>query len=89
MAGTDDPDILPCARKNGIADKDLLHAYRNATAFWDLEDPGWMIVGAARDGTLLEVGVAQGFDHPERLVIFHGMKARKKFLPPTKTKRRR
>jgi len=48
-----------------------------------------MFVGPARDGTLLEVGVTRGIDHPDVLVIFHGMKARPKFLPPTKTTRRR
>ena len=48
-----------------------------------------MFVGPARDGTLLEVGVTRGIDHPDVLVIFNGMKARPKFLPPTKTTRRR
>ena len=48
-----------------------------------------MFVGPARDGTLLEVGVTRGIDHPDVLVIFHGMKARPKFLPPNTTTRRR
>lgn len=48
-----------------------------------------MLVGPASNGTLLEVGVDQVIDHPDVLVIFHGMQARAKFLPPSKAKRRR
>ena len=35
-----------------------------------------MLIGPARDGTLLEVGVTQAIDHPGLLVPFHGMKVR-------------
>jgi len=89
VAGTGVPLILPSARKHGLSDDDLLHAYRNPVHVWDFGHDGQMFVGPARDGTLLEVGVTRGIDHPDVLVIFHGMKARPKFLPPTKTTRRR
>ena len=84
MAGSDDPLILPSARKHGVTDGDLLHAYRNPVPVWDLGDNGQMLVGPARNGTLLQVGVDQVIDHPDVLVIFHGMRARAKFLPPRK-----
>ena len=81
MAGSDDPLILPSARKHGVTDGDLLHAYRNPVPVWDLGDNGQMLVGPAGNGTLLQVGVDQVIDHPYVLVIFHGMRARAKFLP--------
>ena len=53
-----------------------------------LGDNGQMLVGPASNGTLLEVGVDQVIDHPDVLVILHGMQA-SAFLPPSKAKRRR
>lgn len=71
-----DPVILDSARKHGIADDDMLHAYRNPTRVFDLDDL-IMLVGAGMDGGLLEVGVADadGIDF-----IVHAMSAREKFL---------
>ena len=82
MAGSDDPLILPIARKHGVTDSDLLHAFRNPVHV--LGDNGQMLVGPASNGTLLQVGVDQIIDHPDVPVIFHGMRARAKFLPPGK-----
>ena len=71
-----DPVILASARKHGITDDQMLHAYRNpvrAFAFDDLT----MLVGPDRSARLLEVGVATagGLEF-----IVHAMPARSKFL---------
>jgi hypothetical protein len=71
------PDIAPSARKHGIADDDMRHALRNPIRAADLGDGLTMVVGPARDGALLEVGVADSDAGP---VIVHAMRARAKFL---------
>jgi hypothetical protein len=71
------PDIAPSARKHGIADDEMRHALRNPVRAADLGDGLTMIVGAARDGTLLEVGVADSDAGP---VIVHAMRARPRYL---------
>ena len=72
----DAPLIAPSARKHGIHDHDMLHAYRNPTRVFDLDDLT-MLIGAATDGRLLEIGVtdAEGIEF-----IVHAMTARTKFL---------
>ena len=71
-----DPAILESARKHGIADEDMLHAYRNAVQVFDLDDLT-MLIGPDRAAGLLEVGIAraEGIDF-----IVHAMAARPKFL---------
>lgn len=71
-----DPVILESARKHGITDDDMLHAYRNPIRMFDLDDL-IMLVGAQVDGGLLEVGVAEA-DGIEFIV--HAMSVREKFL---------
>jgi len=70
-----DPVILQSARKHGIHDPDMLHAYRNPIRAFDL-DGLTMLIGAATDGRLLEIGVA---DAEEIEFIVHAMTARNKF----------
>ena len=65
-------DILPSARKHGVADVDMVHAVENAIDVFDLDDEAVMIVGPARDASFLEVVI----DHGR---IFHAMPARAKF----------
>jgi hypothetical protein len=72
------PDIAPNARKHGIADDDMRHALRNPVRVADVDDGLTMFIGPARDGTLVEVGVADTTSGP---VIIHAMRARPKFLP--------
>jgi hypothetical protein len=72
------PDIAPSARKHGITDDDMRHALRNPVGVADLDDDLTMFIGPARDGTLLEVGVADSDAGP---VIVHAMRARPRFLP--------
>jgi hypothetical protein len=71
-----DPVILESARKHGIHDDDILHAYRNPTRVFDL-DGLTMLIAAATDGHLLEIGVVEG-DGIDFIV--HAMTARDKFL---------
>ncbi len=71
-----DPVILHSARKHGVHDDDMLHAYRNPIRIFELDDLT-MLIGPDTAGRLLEVGVATadgiGF-------IVHAMPARDKFL---------
>lgn len=71
-----DPVILTSARKHGIRDSDMLHAYRNPVRVFDLDDLV-MLIGADEAGRLLEIGVAtaEGVDF-----IVHAMTARPRFL---------
>jgi len=71
-------DIAPSARKHGIDDEDMRHALRNPLRVAELDDDLTMFTGPARDGTLLEVGVADTDLGP---LIVHAMQARPKFLP--------
>lgn len=70
-----DPVILASARKHRVADDDMLHAYRNPTRVFELDDLT-ILIGPGFDGLLLEVGVstAEGIDF-----IVHAMQARDKF----------
>ena len=71
-----DPVILASARKHGIADDDMLHAYRNPIRVFDLDDLT-MLIGPDRSARLLEIGVA----HAESVdFVVHAMPARPRFL---------
>lgn len=76
MAGSE-PVVLPSARKHGIADADMLHAWRQPVDAWELDEGLTMLIGPDRAARLLEVGVADSQDGP---VIVHAMTARPKFL---------
>jgi len=71
-----DPVILASARKHGVADEDMLHAYRNPIRVFELEGL-MMLVGGDQSGALLEIGVAdaEGIEF-----VVHAMPARTKFL---------
>ncbi len=71
-----DPVILASARKHGIADDDMLHAYRNPTRVFDLDDL-IMLIGPDPTGRLLEIGVATA---DEIDFVIHAMEARPKYL---------
>ena len=71
-----DPVVLNSARKHGVSDDDMLHAYRNPIRFFDLEDLV-MLIGPDRSARLIEIGV----DRSEGIeFIVHAMAARAKFL---------
>jgi len=71
-----DPVIVASARKHGITDDDMLHAYRYPIRVFDLDGLD-MLIGADRSGRMLEIGVtsAEGVEF-----IVHAMAARSKFL---------
>jgi hypothetical protein len=64
-----DPVILASARKHGIDDEDMLHAYRHPIRVFDLDDLV-MLIGPDSSARLLEF-------------IVHAMAARPKFLEET------
>jgi hypothetical protein len=68
--------ILGSARKHGVTNDDMLHAYRNPIRVFALDDLT-MLIGPDSAGRLLEVGVAKG-DGFEFIV--HAMAARPQFL---------
>lgn len=71
--------ILPSALRHGIAEADVLHAYRNAASSWPLHDGREMLVGPRHNAQMCEIGVIYDADEDVDL-IFHAMKARSRFL---------
>ena len=71
-----DPVVLASARRHGISDDDMLHAYRNPIRIFDVDDLT-MLIGADPAGQLLEVGLAEaeGIEF-----VVHAMPARSKFV---------
>jgi hypothetical protein len=75
----DQPVVLDSARRHGIDDEDMLHAFRNPVRTFLVGTDLTMVIGADSSGRLLEVGVVESRDEPG-LVIVHAMPARSKFL---------
>lgn len=73
---TVDPIVVHSARKHGVTDNDMLHAYRNPLRVFNLDDLT-MLIGPDESARLLEIGVAEA-EGIEFLV--HAMPARPKFL---------
>ena len=71
------PLIAASARKHGIHDDDMLHAFDHPISVDDLDDGFMMFVGADIAGNLLEIGVIDSADGP---ILVHAMPARPKFL---------
>ncbi len=71
------PLIAESARKHGVADENILHAFDRPISSEDLDDGFVMLIGPDRAGNLLELGVVNGDDGP---VIVHAMPARPKYL---------
>ena len=71
-----DPVILVSARKHGVLDEDMIHAYHHPIRVLLLDDLT-MLLGPDRSTRVLEVGVSnrEGIDF-----IVHAMPARPKFL---------
>jgi hypothetical protein len=72
-----DPVILGSARKHGIDDDDILHAYRHPIRVFEIDDLT-MLIGGDRSGRPVEVGVVTSDEGIEFIV--HAMAARPKFL---------
>jgi len=73
----DDPIIAVSARKHGLSDEDIGHAYRNPIRIFDLDDGLIMIIGPTRVGAMLEIGIVDG---DTDAVVVHAMQARDRFL---------
>ena len=71
------PLIANSARKHGIHDDDMLHAFNQPILVEDLDDGLVMFVGADTAGNLLKIGVIDSTDGP---IIIHAMTARPKYL---------
>lgn len=69
--------IAQSALKHGLAEVEILHAYRNPIRAWDLGDGFTMLIGANQALIILEIGYIQG---STANVIVHAMRAREKFL---------
>jgi hypothetical protein len=71
-------DIDPSARKHGVTDEDMVHAFRNHWKAYETDDPDvTMFIGPAASGEALEVGVVVDDDG---VAVIHAMRARPKFL---------
>lgn len=75
-------EIREGARKRGHSDADILHAVRHVLAEFLGTEQVLIIIGEAKDGTLLEVGLANPYsDNP---YVMHCMDLRPayyRFLP--------
>ncbi len=69
--------IAPSARKHGVSDEDIRHAYANPIRIFDIDEGFTMIIGANRAAIIYEIGVVGGIPAP---VVVHAMKARDQFL---------
>jgi hypothetical protein len=56
------PVIAGSARKHGIADEDMLHAWRNQIGAKYYDDGFTMVIGPDRAGSLREVGTVDADD---------------------------
>ena len=72
-------EIAPSARKHGISDDDIRHAFENAVASIAItEQPDFtMLIGPGLSAQLLEVGVVADDDND---YVIHAMPARPKYL---------
>lgn len=72
-------EVLPSARKHGITDDDIRHAFENAVASVTVADqPDFsMVLGPDQAGRLLEIGVMADDDND---YVIHAMPARPKYL---------
>lgn len=76
-----EPVVLHTARKHGVADEDIIHAWRAASWATGQQDDGLvMLVGPDRTGRLLELGAVEARDLPGVPLVVHAMPARAKFL---------
>lgn len=75
--GNLEPAILGSARKHGVADGDMIHAFNHPIRADDLAEGKTMLIGPDRAGNLLEIGVVNANSGP---LVIHAMRARSKYL---------
>ena len=71
------PHIASSARKHGVVDETILHAFNNPFRTEDLYEGMTMLIGPDHAGNLYEIGVIGSEEGP---VIVHAMPARAKYL---------
>lgn len=71
------PRILESARKHGVTDETILHAFDNPVLFEHLDERMTMFIGPDHAGNLYEIGVVDTEAGP---IVVHAMKARHKYL---------
>ena len=72
-----EPYIAQSARRHGVADSAIVHAFNNPIRYEELDESLLMIIGPDEAGNLLEIGVIGTDDGP---VVVHAMAARPKYL---------
>ena len=72
-----EPVIAPSARKHGISDEDIRHAYADPIRVFEVDDGFVMLIGASAAALLLEIGVVEATTRP---VVVHALRARERFL---------
>ena len=71
--------IVPSARRHGVGDDDITHAYRNPWAMRYVDDAVHLLVGPGRDSRMLEL-MFEYDRHRHEHRIFHAMAARPRYL---------
>lgn len=71
------PRIVDSARKHGVNDETIVHAFNNPVLVEDLDDRMTMFIGPDQAGNLYEIGVVSTDEGP---IVVHAMKARPKYL---------
>jgi hypothetical protein len=74
---SDELIIAASARKHGVSDEDIRHAYAHPIRIFNLDEGFTMVIGANRAAIIYEIGVVDGVPAP---VVVHAMRARDKFL---------
>ena len=69
--------IAASARKHGVSDDDIRHAYEHPIRVFELDEDFTMIIGANHAAIIFEIGVVDGVPAP---VVVHAMRVRDKFL---------
>lgn len=73
----DEPFIAPSARKHGVSDETIRHAFNHPLKAEELDEGMTMLIGPDQAGNLFEVGVVSSDEGP---VIVHAMPARETYL---------
>jgi hypothetical protein len=73
-------EIVDSARKHGISDDDIIHAVRHQIRAIRPSVDRMFLIGADRNGQLLEIVMLDATDEDPPCVI-HAMKLRPKFYP--------
>jgi hypothetical protein len=71
------PRIVDSARKHGVSDETILHAFNNPILVEDLDERMTMFIGPDHAGNLYEIGVVSTDEGP---IVVHAMQARPNYL---------